>query len=391
LALANAMLSGGLWIAAAADGADRDWRHFHDTARLVLDGRAAEIYPGHSHGLPFLHPPYFVWAILPFGLLSRTGGYLASSATTILAMVSSMWFLRRALPAEPKRFGWAVLAVLGSASWTVMLALGQPSAWYLLFICATLFLWTRAQPAWVLAAAGAVSSLMMLKPNLGLVFPLLFGVRGERRLLLGWLAGFSVLLLSTIPLGATVWTGYLDGMRAVSGIIDRVPTWRQHTIAAFWRSFVHAPRLVTGLWLACALPLTAVTGWAWFKADREPRTLPRLVGITVLLAVTCSPYLHHYDAIIVALPGMVWYLDANSFRSATLRQVCGAALLAAYLIQQVSLWGMQGGLSLVGPVLAVWLVADALDLATGGFQVAPSTCRPALSPRPAGADRGRDP
>ncbi|MEP6653103.1 MAG: glycosyltransferase family 87 protein, partial [Myxococcales bacterium] len=344
-----------------------------------LDGRAAEIYPGHTQGLPFLHPPYFVWVILPFGLLSRTGGYLASAAAAIFAMALAMWLLRRVLPGDRKRFGWAVLAVLGSASWTVALVLGQPSAWYLLFICATLFLWTRGQPVW----AGMVISLMMLKPNVGLVFPLLFVVRGERRLLLGWLAGFSVLLLSTIPLGATVWRGYLEGMRTVSGIVDQIPTWRQHTIAAFWRSFVHGPRLRTALWLACALPLAAVTGWAWLKADRKRSALPRLLGITVLLAVTCSPYLHHYDAIIVALPGMVWYLDPGSFRSTILRHVCGAALLAAYLIQQVSLWGMQGGLSLVGPALAVWLVADALDLATTGDVGAARSESPPAIPTPA--------
>ncbi|MEO5767987.1 MAG: glycosyltransferase family 87 protein [Polyangia bacterium] len=376
-------------MADAASGADRDWRHFYDTARLVLDGRASEIYPGHTQGLPFLHPPYFVWAILPFGLLSRTGGYLASTAASIFAMAAAMWFLQRVLPGDLKRFGWAVLAVLGSASWTVALALGQPSPWYLLFICATLFLWTRGQPV----RAGMIISLMMLKPNLGLVFPLLFVARGERRMLLGWLAGFSVLLLSTIPLGATVWMRYLEAMRTVSAIVDQIPTWRQHTIAAFWWSFVHTPRLRTALWLACALPLAALTGWAWLKADRKSSALPRLLGITVLMAVTCSPYLHHYDVIIVSLPGMVWYLSPRSFRSATLRQVCGASLLAAYLIQQVSLWGMQGGLSLVGPVLAVWLVADALDLAAGEVGAAPSKGPPAIRTQasPAFADGGPRP
>ena len=67
-------------------------------------------------------------------------------------------------------------------------------------------------------------------------------------------------------------------------------------------------------------------------------------------------------ALLVALPGLVWYLDRDSYRSATLHRVCGGALLVAYVVQQLSVWLIQGGWSLVGPTLAVWLVADALDL-----------------------------
>jgi hypothetical protein len=103
----------------------------------------------------------------------------------------------------------------------------------------------------------------------------------------------------------------------------------------------------------------------WLKTDLDAKNLPRLFGVTVLMIVTCSPYLHHYDALLLALPGLVWYLDREGYHSARLHRVCGVALLAAYLIQQVSVWVIESGWSLVGPAVAVWLLADLLDLARG--------------------------
>jgi hypothetical protein len=367
LALTNAMFWAALWIAHAADGAQRDWSHFHDTARLVLAGRVNEIYPGHTHGLPFLHPPYFALALVPFGLLSRTAGYFACILSTVLALAGALWLLRRTLqrsaprssPGDRSRFAVGALIVVGSASWNVMMALGQVSAWYLLILCATLSLWMRGERAW----AGAVVALMMLKPNLGAVFPLIFLARGQWRVLVGWCAGSLVLLLATLPFGLEVWAHYLTFMRSSSGLIDKIPVWRQHTMRAFWHSFVDAPALLLALWVASALPLVAATGWAWLETALVAKNLPRLFGVTILLLVTCNPYLHHYDTLILAVPGLVWYLDRDSYSSPLLHRVCGGCLLVAYLVQMVSVWLVQGGWSLVGPPLAVWLLADAFDLA----------------------------
>lgn len=361
LALCNALLWMWLWTSQATAGATRDWRHFHDMARLILTGRANEIYPGYTRGLPFLYPPYGVWPFVPFGLLSETGGYLLCTLSTVLAMAGAMVLLRRALPGERRQFVVGVLVVLGSPSWTTMMALGQVSAWFLLILCAGLSLWLGGRRTW----AGAVISLLMFKPNVGAVFPILFLARRERRLLGGWLAGFVFLLATTLPLGPSVWGHYFHSMRSVSSVIDRIPVWKQHTLLAFWHSFVHRPAWLISLWALCAAPLVAATAWAWVKTVPDARTLPRLFGVAVLMIVTCSPYLHHYDALLLAVPGLVWYLDRQSYHSPTLRSVCGVALLAAYLIQEVSVWLIEAGWSLVGPAVTVWLVADLLDQARG--------------------------
>jgi hypothetical protein len=382
LALAYLMFWTFLWIGHPTDGAARDWSHFHDTARLILAGRRDEIYPGHTPGLPFLHPPYFVWLLVPFGWLSRTGGYLAWSAATVLAMAGALALLRRILPGDRRRFTVGVLVVLGSASWTAMMALGQASSFYLLILCAGLALWSRGARG----GAGAILALMMLKPNLGAVFPLIFLLRRQGWVLLGWLLGFLVLVISTVPLGADVWSHYLTSLRSLAGLVDHLPPWRQHTLLAFWRSLGHSPAWpVRALWAASVAPLAALTGWAWLKTEPTAQNLPRLFGVTVLLIATASPYLHHYDALIVALPALVWYLAPGSYRSSTLRRICGGALATAYLFQQVSVWLIQGGWSLVGPALAVWLWADALDLIRGARS---NVARP--GPGPQGGDPGAD-
>ena len=337
-----------------------DWVMFHDTARLLLSSRWGEIYPGVTKDYPFFYPPYVVPFLGPLGLLSRSWAYALVVMAMAGAMTAAFLALRLMLPAKTPNYTTGVLVVLSSASWSVMLVAGQLSAWYLLFLVLGLVLWTWNSRL----AAGAVLSLMMFKPNLGLVFPAIFVARRQWALLAGWTAGFLLLVASTLPLGVGIWVDYLGSFRTLADTVaGRIPMWKQQTIYAFWRSALGTPdaKLLT-LWALSALAPGLVAAAAWMKAPLDSRHLPRLFGITVLALVCCNTYLFIYDGILLALPGMVWYMQRDRYRSGTCHLIAGAALLFVYVWQHLTTWVLHGGWALVGPAVGVWLIADAWDL-----------------------------
>ena len=338
-----------------------DWVMFHDTARLVLSSRWGEIYPGVTPRYPFFYPPYFLPFVVPLGWFSRSWAYVLVVLAMAGAMTASFSALRLVLPAKTPSYATGVLVVLSSASWSVMFVAGQLSASYLLILVLGLVLWSRNSRL----AAGAVLSLMMFKPNLGLVFPPIFLARRQWALLAGWTAAFLLLVTTTFPLGVGIWIDYLGSFRTLADTVaGRIPMWKQQTIYAFWRTALGAPGApkVLTLWALSALPLGVVTAAAWLKAPLDSRHLPRLFGITVLALVCCNTYLFLYDGLLLALPGMVWYMQRDHYRSATCHRIGGAALLFVYVWQHLTTWVLQGGWALVGPAVGVWLIAEAWDL-----------------------------
>jgi hypothetical protein len=177
--------------------------------------------------------------------------------------------------------------------------------------------------------------------------------------------GFVMLLASTLPLGPEIWRDYLKTYRSFAGMVATItPMWKQETIYAFWRSLLvtphSAPALV--LWLITILPLLGVTLAAWLRCKLDAERLPRLFGLTALSIVSCNFYVPIYDGILLAMPGTVWYMQRNSYRSGSCHWIGGAALSFIYVWQHLTTWVLDGGWALVGPAVAVWLGADAWDL-----------------------------
>ncbi len=83
----------------------------------------------------------------------------------------------------------------------------------------------------------------------------------------------------------------------------------------------------------------------------------------VLLALVCTPSGFHYDGLLLAAPGLIWYFCAPSYRSAAAHAACGAAILATYVVQHVDGWILQRGVAWTGAAIATWAVAEAWDLA----------------------------
>ena len=251
----------------------QDWVMFHDTARLLLSSRPHEIYPGVTRNLPFFYPPYFIPLIAPLGFFSRTWAYVTLALSMIGAMSAAVYMLRVVLPTKESSFSAAVLVVLSSASWNAMIILGHLSALYLFILVTSLLLWTRGHRV----LAGMVMSLLMFKPNLGLIFPALFIVQRQWFFVAGWACGFALLLSSTVPIGLGIWADYFCSYRNLAAALTaEIPMWKQQTIYAFLRTALgmpQSPRFMA-LWAICTLPLLAATVAVWIKVKPDARHLP---------------------------------------------------------------------------------------------------------------------
>ena len=213
---------------------------------------------------------------------------------------------------------------------------------------------------------GMVMSLLMFKPNLGLIFPALFIMQRQWFFVAGWACGFALLLSSTVPIGVGIWVDYFCSYRNLAAALTaEIPMWKQQTIYAFLRTALgmpQSPRFMA-LWAICTLPLLAATVAVWIKVKPDSRHLPRLIGIAVLAVVCCNAYLFVYDGLLLALPGIVWHVRRAHYRSAACHRTAGLAVLLIYIWQHLSTWFVHGAWPLVGPAVGVWLIAEAWDLA----------------------------
>ncbi len=341
----------------------RDWIMFHDAAQVAGTGDWARVYPGITPGLPFIYPPYALFLLWPLKFLTPAQTLTSIVLVSLLLLAASARLLADAVPGRGRTVACLFAIGLGSESARLMTTLGQPAPLFLFLLCAAFRLSQVGRPF----TAGAVLALVMLKPNLGGLFVPLLLAAGDFRMAGGWAAGFLTLAGGPWFLHPQVWPAYREAMQAVPAVIAAIPPWRHHTVHAFLRSLLEPghPGLVTPLWLATAIPLVLLTAWAW-RVSRPAAGADRLRlwGLAALTAVVASPYLHHYDAIILLLPAVAWSAGA-SFRFSATPRLLGALMMLAFLLQVITCRLVQGGLSPVGPVLAICLAVDGADLIAG--------------------------
>jgi hypothetical protein len=241
-----------------------------------------------------------------------------------------------------------------------MLPLGQFSTLYLFLICAGLKL-RMLKFSWL---AGAVLSFLMLKPNIGIIFPFLFLFRSEFKLLSGWVFGIGSLLLSSILIFKSIWLDYFSISTTIGSIIGQIPSWKHHTLHAFLRSIFESNTIefVFGVWALSAFPLIVLCFYTWYITKECDYYYPRLFAIATLAIIVCNPYLHHYDVIIAALPTFAWFSNRERYYFRLSYPLIGVSFFLAYLIQQISTLYIQKGFSLVSIPLTLCLLVDCFDL-----------------------------
>lgn len=282
-----------------------DFVTYWAAARLAVLDRASEIYQlaslarmedvaqaGMTKHPAWFYPPFFLLLLMPLGWLHYLVAYPLFAISSSLLFYAS---LRLWLPAAG--FGIVVLAFPGL--WRNLLD-GQNGLLTASLAALTCW-WLPRHPR----LAGISLGLLMIKPHLGLLFPLwLMRRRAWTTLASASLCVVVMALACTLLFGSDIWAGFADGL--INGrhyLETRIPLHRMPTIFALARS---SGASLDQAWLAhgvvALLALLAVLR-IWQRSEAADIQMAALVAGTLLL----SPYLFDYDTawLLLAAAGLL--------------------------------------------------------------------------------------
>jgi len=341
----------------------RDWYQFFQTGHQLLAGDLHAIYPrAFESGYFWLYPPYCIYLTAPLGVLPEWWAYALCVVVEVVAVAGALALLRATLPARGEDHTAAAIVVLASMPFNTTVAIGQISGVLSLILAASLWAWRRRRTF----TAGLLLSLLFIKPNLAIFFAPACLLARQWRVLAGMGVGGTVLALASLPLGLERWYEYARTAHDYVGIVQtRALTWKQLTLYAFWRSTIEGAGThgaVAAPWLASVAVLVGAAGLAWWRRRDSEAALPRLFGLTVLLALSANMYVYFYDGLVLLVPGISWWVLRDQYRSRWRHGLIGACLLGIFIVGYLRIFFVSEGISWAGALIAIWLVCEATDL-----------------------------
>jgi hypothetical protein len=344
-----------------------DWYAYFVAARKFINGDFASIYPPAEMENIWMYPPYCLYAATPLAFMSDATAYAACLLTALVTQVLACLFLGASIERKVDHRFAAMAVVAASMPFNMTIILGQASGPLLLAIAAAIWTWRRGLDG----VAGFLFGLVAAKPNLGLVLPVLCVVARRWRVLAGFCVAWGTMLIATIPLGAEIWRRYYAGAEALLRYTQSgVPMWKQVTLYAFLRTALPAgltsERLLGPLWTVGTVTLACATAAVWSRrgaVDRPP--VLRLVGLAMLLAITANAYAYYYDSVLLAVPGIAWFLARDEYVLRGSRVVIGGCIAGILVLGYPTVLVIKGGVAWTGGLASIWLLAEAHDLWRG--------------------------
>lgn len=323
-----------------------DFISYWAAARLALEGNPAAAYDFAAHravelqatmvgGLPFGYPPSFMLLVAPFALFSYPVGAVAWVVVTfaLYALAVRLWrpdFLWPALALPPV----LVNAITGQAG----------------FLTAALFLGGAALLPKRPFAAGLLLGLLVVKPQLGLVLPLVLLAGRQWRAIAGAAASsVGLMLLGLLVFGwrtHEAWIGQASLFASVAS--EGLAGW--HRMASVYAAARFAGLDAGPAWILHGLvALAALAGaiWVWHRHSDWGARIGALAAATAL----ASPYMFGYDTLIL-VASFAWLVARG--RHLLLLAASWAVLLLGLL--QTLGWSGGSNLAPLAPIVLLALI-----------------------------------
>lgn len=348
-----------------------DFFNFYAAARLYVYKGASAVYdiamqrqvelqvtgqdPARFILLPYFHPPYYTLLIAPLGFLDYRNAYYAMAAFNVLLLAALIVILVRTSLRIHGR-GWFVAAALIAGFFPVFVTVlqGQSDLVVLVPLAAAYAAWARGRLGW----AGAFTALALAKPQLMLLFPVLFITRRAWRALSafgGVLAGLG--LVSLIGFGIGPIFTFLSSV-AVWAVTGRLPgTDQQVYFDPSVYSLRNVIEAIPGSGKAVALViLVLLLAFVALSLSWRPDK-PRLdFALATAASLVLSPHQNVHDLALLVIPG---FAVADLALAGELRwpHVAAAVLFFAYaaigLTLAISFWSAAVGALAVAVYLMV--------------------------------------
>lgn len=306
-----------------------DYLAFHAAGRLAAEGAAAAAYdwarlhaeqagilgrppPG---DLGWLNPPGFFFVVMPLSALPYRIAWLAWVALGVTLFALAAW----AVWPRPA----AVAAALAVPPVLFTAAVGQNG-----LLTAALLGWCLALMDRRPLAAGVALGLLTVKPQLGLIFPLLLAATGRWRVF-ATAAGVALglALAALLAFGPEPWASFLaassgNAERLLAAGTDVSP--RIQSVYAFVMRATGRDGFAMAAHGAVALAAAGATLWLWGRRPEGPQEARAAAAIAA--AFLATPYVWGYDMPAIAMAAL--FLARAGCRDGFLRGEKALILLA---------------------------------------------------------------
>ena len=358
----------------------QDFTIFYSAARIVRKGLGYQLYDLQVQyrvqqefasgvsirqgALPYNHPPFEALLFLPFTWLPYLAAYIAWDVVNLLFLLVILWKLRPHVPMlRQAGIGCGLIAAL--AFFPVCVALLQGQDIILLLLLLTLVFDSLKRERDLAAGCWLGLGLFRFHLILPLVFVLVF--RKQYRAVLGF-AGVAcgVVLVSAALVGWQGMWGYPHYVWHVEQAMgQRVPSDMPNLrglLATFFSGLIaKVPLLCLTAVLSAGLLLLAAAKWT----VRSAATFDLAFSLSAIVTVLVSYHAFAYDLCLVLVPValILNYLGTHRQVDQTTRLMLLGPILILYLSPlHMILWLRYGVLSLVAPVLVVWVWGIAREI-----------------------------
>ena len=276
-----------------------DWVQF----TAYLNTSFAHILPKPLMYRPWVYPPSFLVLLLPFGFLGFWAAFAAFQLCSAAVLAAGLLY-----GAASKASGrWLAAAAVLCPAAAVNACFGQCGV----LVAGLLVLGSRLLPARPVLA-GLVFGLISVKPQFGLMVPVLLIALRQWRAIAGAAASSAGLIATSILVfGVSPWRWWIEWMHdantnAGSAWAINGRLWGTDVYAC--AALLHATAfLCTALQLAALAAGAASVYWAG-------RRLPPDRALAILLAATVlgSPHVGTYDLVVLFAAGGVWFATVQA-------------------------------------------------------------------------------
>lgn len=350
--------------------ADKDFANYWIAARLVLDGRVLDLFADHATYSRHLtdafgadypwrnwsYPPHYLLAIWPLGFFGYVPALVGFLAVTFVAYLVAL----RAFLGRPVA-GSAVAALILAPAVLDNVQNAQNG-----FLTAALMLGGLGLRMRRPVLAGVLIGCLTIKPQLGLLIPLLLLFERQWVVIASAAVTTGVLVgLSATLYGWEAWHGYLTQTLPyqsqvmttfTGGFLGMMPT-----VFGALRALEVAPHTALAIHAGVALPALVAAGRVvWRCPDAGMRA-----AVTIMATLVVVPYWLSYDFAMAAAALLLCHLATDTAAPAAARRRALLFVPAFVPLLAIPLWMAGLPLAPVLVLLGFWLVLQSATAARG--------------------------
>jgi alpha-1,2-mannosyltransferase len=253
-----------------------------DAYNALLAEKFGGQYPLHI----WSYPPHFLLFTWPFALMPYMTAYVVYCVAGLIVYLAVVTDGQR-------RADHIVLLILAPAA-TVNIWCGQNGFWTTALLAGGLIQLDRRS-----ILAGVLFGILSIKPQLGVLLPLMLALTGRWRTIAAAVMTILILpMLTSLAFGPSVWAAYVnDAMPVQTKVFLRdYENFMTHMPTVFMNARVAGSSLPVAAWLQALLSLASIVAVVWTFWRRRDVDLSNALLVTATFLVT--PYAFNYDMVV---------------------------------------------------------------------------------------------